>query len=51
MLYLAGHYSRRRSLEGDWHLTATILTRDAAGLMAELHHRMLVFVTNELLHA
>lgn len=31
-----------------WHLTATILTRPAAGVMATLHDRMPVFLADEL---
>ena len=33
-----------------WHLTATILTRASAGIMADLHDRMPVFMSDELLH-
>ena len=33
-----------------WHLTATILTRASAGVMADLHDRMPVFMSDELLH-
>lgn len=32
-----------------WHLTATILTRAAAGVMSSLHDRMPVFMSDELL--
>lgn len=32
-----------------WHLTATILTRESAGVMKPLHDRMPVFMSDELL--
>ena len=33
----------------EWHLTATILTRESAGMMEPLHARMPVFMADELL--
>ncbi|MFV0433050.1 MAG: SOS response-associated peptidase [Leucobacter sp.] len=53
VLPLAGLYSWwHEPGAGDddgWHLTATILTRDSAGVMAGLHNRMPVFMADELL--
>lgn len=44
-MFLAGLYAWWREPEaGAWHLTATILTRDAVGVMKELHDRMPVVV-------
>lgn len=53
ILPMAGLYSWWRdpaAPEGDWVLTATILTRASAGIMADLHDRMPVFMADELLH-
>lgn len=51
---MAGLYSWWRdpaAPEGEgWVLTATILTRASAGVMAPLHDRMPVFMADELLH-
>lgn len=33
-----------------WHLTATILTQASDGAMSDLHHRMPVFLSEELIH-
>lgn len=53
ILPMAGLYSWWRdpaAPEGEgWHLTATIMTRDSAGVMADLHDRMPVFMSGELL--
>lgn len=53
LLPLAGLYSWWRepsASEGTgWHLTATILTRASAGVMGDLHDRMPVFMSDELL--
>ncbi|UBH06767.1 DUF159 family protein [Leucobacter sp. Psy1] len=52
VLPMAGLYSwwRDPALEGRdaWHLTATILTRQSAGVMAGIHERMPVFIADEL---
>lgn len=48
-LYSWWHESGAGDDEG-WHLTATILTRASAGVMADLHDRMPVFMSDELLH-
>ena len=53
ILPLAGLYSWWHEPEAPddegWHLTATILTRASAGVMAPLHDRMPIFLANELL--
>lgn len=53
VLPLAGLYSWWRepdAADGEgWHLTATILTRKSAGVMADIHDRMPVFMGDELL--
>ncbi|WP_083879125.1 SOS response-associated peptidase [Leucobacter salsicius] len=52
VLTLAGLYSWWRAPEsgpnGEWHLTATILTSPSTGKMAEIHDRMPVFLAPEL---
>lgn len=49
-LALAGLYSWWRKPGSDeWHLTATILTRDSAGPIAQLHDRMPVLVHPDLI--
>lgn len=52
VLPMAGLYSwwRDPSAEGReaWHLTATVLTRESAGVMAGLHDRMPVFLADEM---
>ncbi|MBU3995723.1 MAG: SOS response-associated peptidase [Actinobacteria bacterium] len=54
ILPMAGLYSWWRdptAPEGEgWHLTATILTRESAGVMKALQDRMPVFMGDELLH-
>jgi len=49
ILPLAGLYSWWRSPEGEWVVTATILTCASAGAMAPIHDRMPVFVADELM--
>ena len=49
ILPIAGLYSWWRSPEGDWRLTATMLTQASAGVMRPLHHRMPVFVAGSLI--
>lgn len=49
ILPLAGLYRWWKSTEGEWRLTATILTREATGVMSDLHDRMPVFVDDEIL--
>ena len=51
-IYFAGlsswwHEPGSRDDEG-WHLTATILTMDAYGMMENLHHRIPVFLADEM---
>lgn len=52
VLALAGLYSwwhePGASDDAGWHLTATILTRESAGVMAPLHDRMPVFLADDL---
>jgi len=49
-LLLAGLYSWWRDPESlEWHLTATILTRPASGMLAHIHDRMPVMVPADLL--
>ncbi len=49
ILPLAGLYAWWRSPEGEWKLSATILTRESAGVMKPLHHRMPVFVDDSMI--
>lgn len=53
ILPMAGLYSWWRepgAADGEgWHLTATILTRASAGVMSDLHDRMPVFMSDDLL--
>lgn len=50
VLPLAGLYRWWKSPDGEWHLTATVLTQASAGVMRALHHRMPVFMADDLLH-
>jgi putative SOS response-associated peptidase YedK len=49
LLPMAGLYRWWKSPDGEWVLTATILTRASAGVMESLHDRMPVFMADELL--
>lgn len=50
ILPLAGLYRRWRSPAGELILTATILTRQATGVMSSLHDRMPVFMADDIAH-
>lgn len=49
ILPMAGLYRWWQSPDGEWKLTATILTRSATGVMEPLHDRMPVFLNDALI--